>query len=479
MPSPTSAWFLAATAPVPGFEVARIATPPGSPQVYATTPVSPAGTGLTWHAGLGAAPGVRADRPTTRVEVGDDRFVVDVAPMNEVPLYLVKDRFRGRLLVCSDMFVAAAARARWNLPDDPGRPDLLSREGATPCHGVTRLDPGSVTVVRRTGRGWALATEQRPDPLDAAHGVDLVEPAAAGEAFVQALAAAVTGAAAGRPVATLLSGGIDSGAVTTLARRAGLPVVAYSAGSPWGNEHTEAAELARYLGIEHVLVDLDTDELLAAIPETIRLLGTAHSDKVDIAVTAVALLRRGVITPDLVLTGYGNDLINLGLPPATTDTDALVAAVADGIDETRYSGEFSPMAAVARGKQLVHPYWHPEVLRIGLAVHPDCKLGRTGTDPARAGRDKAYFRAAMARLVPESVAWRQKIAVHHGGGLQAGLDRLFGGRPGKVEAYRECFRSIVDELRTDPLAGVDHAPAGTLLRQRAGAAARAPVTEAV
>jgi hypothetical protein len=36
-------------------------------------------------------------------------------------------------------------------------------------------------------------------------------------------------------VATLLSGGVDLGAVTTFAVLAGLTVTAYSAGSPWGN----------------------------------------------------------------------------------------------------------------------------------------------------------------------------------------------------------------------------------------------------
>jgi asparagine synthetase B (glutamine-hydrolysing) len=98
-----------------------------------------------------------------------------------------------------------------------------------------------------------------------------------------------------REIATLLSGGIDSGAVTTFAVLVGPDVTAYSAGSPWGNEHEQAAELAGFLGIRHVQIDFSVEELLAAAPASMRALGTAEQERVDIALTITALLRSGVI----------------------------------------------------------------------------------------------------------------------------------------------------------------------------------------
>lgn len=59
-------------------------------------------------------------------------------------------------------------------------------------------------------------------------------------------------------------------------------MTAYSAGSPWGNEHAEAQELADYLGIPLVRLELSAKDLLDAVPETMRALGTAERERVDI-----------------------------------------------------------------------------------------------------------------------------------------------------------------------------------------------------
>ena len=219
--------------------------------------------------------------------------------------------------------------------------------------------------------------------------------------FVSTLQRAVSEITEGaESVATLLSGGIDSGAVTTFAALAGLKVTAYSAGSPWGNEHDEAKELADYLGITHVCIDFSAEELLAAVPESMRALGTAEQERVDIAMTITAMMSSGIIKEQHVLTGYGNDLLNLGLPPDSNTTETLLEEIIDGVDITRHSGEFTDFVARARGKKLSHPYWHKDVVQTALNIHPACKV--------RGGREKAYFRAAMEPYVPKVTAWRKR-----------------------------------------------------------------------
>jgi asparagine synthetase B (glutamine-hydrolysing) len=250
-----------------------------------------------------------------------------------------------------------------------------------------------------------------------------------------------------REIVTLLSGGIDSGAVTTFAVLVGLDVTAYSAGSPWGNEHEQAAELAGFLGIRHVQIDFSVEELLAAAPASMRALGTAEQERVDIALTITALLRSGVIKEAHVLTGYGNDLLNLGLPPESRETGALIQEVIDGVDITRHSGEFTDFVARLWGKRLSHPYWHRNVVQTALDIHPSLKV--------RDGREKAFFRTAMEPYVPKSTAWRKKIGIHLGGGLQSGLDATFGGRERKARAYCEAFKAITARLLRDPFASID------------------------
>jgi glutamate N-acetyltransferase/amino-acid N-acetyltransferase len=372
--------------------------------------------------------------PGTRLEINADEAVVTAGGMSEFPLYHVRGPGPDAHLVSSSIFLAAAACAEWHGTCPPGEPAVISRSEATPFPGVRRFLPGTVTTIGQRADGGLTAGPK--DPLLQAGTPTVTDPATAARMLLGALTAALEEATApGTSAAVLLSGGIDSGTVTTLAHRLGRDVHAFTAGSPWGSESAEAAELAEFLGIPHTSLDLSAGELIRAVPQAISILGTAAPEKVDIALTVVALLRTGLVGPKLVLTGYGSDLINLGLPvPPGQDRTALLRGLIDGVDETRYSGELTPLLGLTFGKVLVHPFWHPQVLSAAFAADPLCKVS--------GGREKGHLRAAMAGLVPPRVAWREKKAMHHGSGLQDGLDRLFGGADRKAAAYRACFREI-------------------------------------
>jgi asparagine synthetase B (glutamine-hydrolysing) len=354
--------------------------------------------------------------------------------MSEFPLYHVQGPGSDAHLVSSSIFLAAAASAEWHGTCPPGDAAVISRSEATPFRGVRRFLPGTVTTIGLRA-GGRLAT-CRKDPLLHAGTPTVTDPATAARMLLGTLTAALEEATApGTSAAVLLSGGIDSGTVTTLAHRLGRDVHAFTAGSPWGSESAEAAELAEFLGIPHTSLDLSAGELIRAVPQAISILGTAAPEKVDIALTVVALLRTGLVGPKVVLTGYGSDLINLGLPVSPgQDRAALLDGLIDGVDETRYSGELTPLLGLTFGKVLVHPFWHPRVLSAAFAADPLCKVS--------GGREKGHLRAAMAGLVPPWVAWREKMAMHHGSGPQGRLDRLFGGPDRKAAAYRACFREI-------------------------------------
>jgi hypothetical protein len=413
-----------------------------------------------WSVGDGSWTLVPADDPRpelswpgTRLEINAGEAVVTAGGMSEFPLYRVRGPGSGGHLVSSSIFLAAAAAAEWHGTCPPGDAAVISHDAATPFPAVRRFLPGTVTTIGLRADGGVAATREDPDPLLQAGTPTVTDPAAAARMLLDALTAALEEATApGPPTAVLLSGGIDSGTVTTLAHRLGRDLHAFTAGSPWGSESAEAAELAGFLGIPHTSVDLSAGELIRAVPQAISILGTAAPEKVDIALTVVALLRTGLVGPGQVLTGYGSDLINLGLPgPPGQDRTALLAGLIDGIDETRYSGEFSPLLGLTFGKVLVHPFWHPRVLSAAFAADPLCKIA--------GGREKGHLRAAMAGLVPSAVAWREKKAMHHGSGLQGGLDRLFGGPDRKAAAYLACFGEIAARAAAPAGAAADEAGA--------------------
>ncbi|MGO9957624.1 MAG: asparagine synthase-related protein [Solirubrobacteraceae bacterium] len=377
--------------------------------------------------------------------------------MNEVPLYLVHDPKCGRSLVSSDPFVADRGAAAWGLEALTAHGSAresaaarrhrhaVHRDGRTPFPSVTQLPPGVRLSLPRAASAGAPAPRAHPGDLDdplADTDPQITDPIEAGALLLAALERSVESGlrrhqAVGEPVGALLSAGVDSASVVTTAVRVGMEVIAYSAGTPWGNEHSGAAQLCRHLGIRHTAVELGRDDLIAAVPYTIRWLGRANPEKVDIALIATTLLRMGFPAERTILTGYGSDLINLGLPgpDAQRHPRGELPRMLDGVQDARHSGELSPLHYAGEGRALLHPFWGSEVVRIALATDPAAKLHR--------GREKGHLRAAMERHVPPEIAWRAKVAVHHGSGLQAGLDEHFGGRDPKAVHYADVFGDLV------------------------------------
>ena len=384
---------------------------------------------------------------TTSIAIDGEIVRIRTGVMNDMPLYMVHNSTIDAWAVGTNSFLLNVVRSEWNMPVKIIDPTIINRDATTSFVGVQQLPAHSVFELVREG-DWRLTTRELEDPVLAAFSPRIEDFKQAGSLFVSSLKKAVSDMAdRSQPVATLLSGGVDSGAVTAFACLSGLAVTAYSAGTPWGNEHDEAQELADYLGIPHIRIDFSSDELLAAVPETMYALGTANRDKVDVALTVTAIMRSGIIQQSQILTGFGSDLLNMGLPLDTDVPEEMLKTIVDGIDDTRHSNEFTDFTARSRGKRLVHPYWHQAVVQTALDIHSSCKV--------HDGREKAFFRSAMEPYVPMSTAWRTKIGIHQGGGLQGGLDKLFGGRDQKISAYDACFRALTQHLLDDPFANID------------------------
>lgn len=421
----TTAWVLAANVAIPELGgctelmVGRFWTtseyPQGDPRGWADQ-----SDGLAWESvptRFGAA-----GEAATAITVTAAAMHMSTSDLNETPLSIITDG--QRVAVTSDAIIAARITKVWS----------GDRNEAV----VRQLAPGTSAKVAPSG---ILSESVAEDLLSAkAQQPHLTDPRTAGETLLALLDTSIRTAVPdpAQPVAVLLSAGIDSSSVATLAAHAGRRVTCYSAGTPWGNEHEGAAELCRHLGVPHVTVELSLDDLLETAPVAIRWLGHATPEKVDIALIGTALLACGHLPEATVLTGYGSDLVNLGLPGsgAADDPHGELPGLVAGLQDARYSGELSAQFHRAASKTLVHPFWAPDVLRHCLSITPAAKLHR--------GREKGHLRAAIEHLVPPSVAWRKKVAIHHGGGLQAGLDQHFGGRQAKARYYQEKLAALVE-----------------------------------
>ncbi|KAF3811045.1 hypothetical protein GCG54_00010381 [Colletotrichum gloeosporioides] len=443
---PVPSWILLSNLAVASLEKSHQHTTASGVRVYGQGTALTSGA-YTWLDGDATPRDFHEWATSIEVKAGLVRF--QTAAMNNPPLYAVQNTTSRAWAVGSNPFILNVARSQWGMPIGFVDPTVINRDSTTSFQGVSQLPPHTYFELKKDGNGWLLSTQERRDPLFSALSPRITDYDEAGSAFVSAVQKAVSEITeSDKEVASLLSGGIDSGAVTTFAVRAGLKVTAYSAGSPWGNEHEEAQELADFLGIPLVRLELSAKDLLNAVPETMRALGTAERERVDIQITLTALMRSGLIKEKHILTGYGNDLMLIGLPPDSTDADVLIRDIITEVDLARHSGEFQDFVAGTWGKKLSHVYWHPDVVQTALDIHPSCKV--------HGGREKAFFRAAMEQFIPKTAAWRKKIGIHVGGGMQRGLDALFGGLNGKVEVYNRIFRALSDQTLDDPFGSIDH-----------------------
>jgi asparagine synthase (glutamine-hydrolysing) len=179
-------------------------------------------------------------------------------------------------------------------------------EPATIHAAIRRLPPGHLMLL---GLGEAQATQQRywaPPRVAVAGSAD------AAEALRSRLDAAVQARMmADVPLGAFLSGGIDSGAVTSLAAvAAGKPLATFTIGfAGAADERADAKMVAERYGTRHVAEDGAAD-YLAMAREIPRLFGEPFGDHSAVPTLAVASLARRHVT--VALSGDGGDEVFAG-----------------------------------------------------------------------------------------------------------------------------------------------------------------------
>jgi asparagine synthetase B (glutamine-hydrolysing) len=295
------------------------------------------------------------------IEWTDTELVVRTSRQNFTPVYHWVDARRERLLIGTDL---ASLTAKVISATDPSG-DLVTQIRSAradirkiPGRRTVRFtDDSGISVADTAQAGWASA--------------DIVGETAADAGLRQIGALERDIAAVGdrRPVTALVSGGVDSGTVAALARHVGVLDGIATLGTVWGDERAEAEELGAHLGCPVQYVLLSEDDILDALPDTIRMLGEPGRETVAIASNLVALYRRGEIPAGALLTGYGSDLINSGLRVDAEVLDDLRGRAQRGVLRRRRRGlrirgpapvlELRRHPGRARHRPRAHEPWWP------------------------------------------------------------------------------------------------------------------------
>jgi asparagine synthase (glutamine-hydrolysing) len=116
------------------------------------------------------------------------------------------------------------------------------------------------------------------------------------------------------PVASFLSGGIDSSVVTALAaQKLSNKLQTYSVGFDLAefDETAIAEEIARRYGTDHHRIQLSEEEVIATIPEAVEKLDLPSVDAINTYIVSRAVARHGV---KVALSGLGGDELFGGYP---------------------------------------------------------------------------------------------------------------------------------------------------------------------
>lgn len=284
--------------------------------------------------GEGAIPRLRGMFALGFVDAADGRVILARDPLGVKPLYTA--RIDGR--AGSQIAFASEPSTLLAHPDLSPRPDWVTVSAylttIRPTLGSRTMFEGIETLLPGETRIYEPARSTRPRVFDAWDRDD--SPASlATETRDVVSRSVVAHLRTDVPMCSLLSGGLDSAAVTAItAARGGRPMSTYCAGAATGgfdDDFIYAAEMARVLGTRHRAVVLDSDAFLDRWSGLVDRTGLPVSTPNETAIWAVAEALRddGHV---VALSGEGADELFGGYAPPMMQAAAHVAALGGRAD---------------------------------------------------------------------------------------------------------------------------------------------------
>ncbi|MGW2651128.1 asparagine synthase C-terminal domain-containing protein [Streptomyces sp. NPDC001393] len=364
------------------------------------------------------------------IEWTGDRVTVRTSRQNLTLLRYWRQPGTSRVLIGSDL-AGLTARAIACVGAEPDRVAQIRAVRAS----IRTIGGGRTVVFSRSADGDSIDVTETVSKRWQASPVTGETAVEAGARQIEVLRREINASGTPRPLTAVVSGGVDSGLVAALAKQAGILDHLATLGTPWGDEYAAADELGSHLGMPVRHIALSEEDILRAIPETVRMLGVPDREMVAGGVNLVAVYREGRTPAGTILTGIGADYINSGLRAEAGTVPDLQRAVAQCLADGALGGEWTGAGAAAHGYVLRHMYWNTPVIQAALDTAPEVMRHRD--------REKGHMRAAAEALLPPEIAWRPKQAMHHGSGVQRNLDgavaRLIGLEAVDVERFYELL----------------------------------------
>ncbi len=222
-------------------------------------------------------------------------------------------------------------------------------------------------------------------------------------------------------VGLLFSGGLDSTLVAAALQELGKDFTAYTAGIQHGNvsaprDYEKAREVADEMGFELERYEASLEEVQETLPELVDWLSTTNVVKLGVALPFhFSLNQNRKNSEQVVFTGFGSEQLYAGYARQQGYLNKECLSDLRGIfHEDLYRDN---VISFRNGRELRVPFLDEKLVEHALSL-PE---GMKRTEEYR----KYVLRKAAEKLgVPESVAWRKKVAAQYGSNFDKALDTL-------------------------------------------------------
>lgn len=216
-------------------------------------------------------------------------------------------------------------------------------------------------------------------------------------------------------VGTFLSGGIDSSIVTAIASKYNPNIKAITVGLKDSPDLINAKLVAKKLGIEHIIVDFTTEQLIELIPKIIWHLESYNPSAINCALVnylAAKKAKESGIT--VILCGEGADEIFGGyLVLRNMDTKTFIDSSWTMIKNIHMTEckrlDRSTMAVTLEARC---PFLDRNLVEYAINLPHSCKIKNINGKKI----EKYILRESCNDLLPEQVLWREKEPFDQGSG---------------------------------------------------------------
>lgn len=249
------------------------------------------------------------------------------------------------------------------------------------------------------------------------------------------------------PVGVLLSGGLDSSIVATIAARwcarRGQRLQTFSVGTEGSEDLRAAREVAAHLGTRHFERIYTDEDAVAAVPEAIRAVEHYDPALIHSSVANYLLAELASQHTKVVLTGEGSDELFAGYDylhrfVRNDDLDAELQRIVGLLPSLNL--QRCDRTSMAFGLEARVPFLDTGL--ITLAMTTPISLRR----PDFGGCEKYLLRSAFSGWLPDHLLWRRKVQFGDGSGMSEVLRSRMSSTVSEME-FRETNSTVEPRLR--------------------------------